>query len=159
MRPDRSELEWIYESVHLPWVARLSSFQRVLAALVIGALVFATGGVLDFLVRRQYVPGTFLMLGGAAVALALGFLVYEVLTDIHERYDAMLDRVRIIAELNHHIRNALQVIAFYNVPERSARAVQDVNSAVIRIDSVLREILPPRPPSALARKSKHIEIE
>jgi hypothetical protein len=53
------------------------------------------------------------------------------------------DRLRRIAELNHHIRNALQVIACDKVPERSERAIQ-VNKAVIRIELVLREVLPER---------------
>jgi hypothetical protein len=54
-------------------------------------------------------------------------------------YQAMLDRLRRIAELNHHIRNALQVIAYHNVPERTERAIQQVNAEVVRIESVLRE--------------------
>jgi hypothetical protein len=84
------------------------------------------------------------MMAGAGVALALGLLVFQVLTDIQERYQAMVDRLQRIAELNHHIRNALQVIAFHNVPElqRGEAAIQQVNAAVIRIESVLREVLP-----------------
>lgn len=80
------------------------------------------------------------MLAGAAVALAVGLLVFQLLTDIQERYQAMLDRLRRIAELNHHIRNALQVIAYHNVTERSERAIQQVNAEVVRIESVLREV-------------------
>ena len=80
------------------------------------------------------------MLGGGAVALALGLLVFQILTDIQERYQAMLDRLRRIAELNHHIRNALQVIAYHNVPERTERAIQQVNAEIVRIESVLREV-------------------
>jgi hypothetical protein len=72
--------------------------------------------------------------------LAVGLLVFQILTDIHERYHAMLGRLRRIAELNHHIRNALQVIAYHNVPERSGRAIQQVNAEVVRIESVLREV-------------------
>jgi hypothetical protein len=49
------------------------------------------------------------MLAGAALALAVGLLVFQILTDIEERYQAMLARLQRIAELNHHIRNALQV--------------------------------------------------
>jgi hypothetical protein len=48
-------------------------------------------------------------------------LVFQILTDIQERYQAMLDRLRRIAELNHHIRNALQVIAYHNVSGASER--------------------------------------
>jgi methyl-accepting chemotaxis protein len=80
------------------------------------------------------------MLGGGAVALAVGLLVFQILTDIQERYQAMLDRLRRIAELNHHIRNALQVIAYHNVLERTERAIQQVNAEVVRIESVLREV-------------------
>jgi hypothetical protein len=35
--------------------------------------------------------------------------------------------MRRIAELNHHIRNALRVIVHHNVPKRSERAIQQVN--------------------------------
>ena len=80
------------------------------------------------------------MLAGAAVALGVGLLVFQILTNIQERYRAMLDRLRRIAELNHHIRNALQIIAYHNVQERSERAIHQVNAEVVRIESVLREI-------------------
>ena len=74
------------------------------------------------------------------MALAVGLLVFQLLTDIQERYQAMMDRLQRVAELNHHIRNALQVIAYHNVPERSERAIQQVNAEVLRIESVLREV-------------------
>ncbi len=80
------------------------------------------------------------MLAGAAVGLAVGLLVFQILTDVQGRYQAMLDQLRRIAELNHHIRNALQVIAYHNVPERNERAIQQVNTEVLRIESVLREV-------------------
>ena len=74
------------------------------------------------------------------MALAVGLLVFQILTDIRERYQAMVDRLRRIVELNHNIRNALQVIAYYNVPERTERAIQQVNAEIVRIESVLREV-------------------
>jgi predicted PurR-regulated permease PerM len=96
--------------------------------------------MLDWFVTRQYLPRISLMLGGAAVALAVGLLVFQILTNIQERYQAMLDRLRRIAELNHHIRNALQVIAYHNIPERTERTIQQVNAEVVRIESVLRDV-------------------
>jgi uncharacterized membrane protein len=75
-------------------------------------------------------------LAGAAAALALGWLVFQILTNIQQRYQAL----RRIAELNHHIRNALQVIAYHNLPARGERAIQQVNAEVLRIESVLREV-------------------
>jgi biopolymer transport protein ExbB/TolQ len=80
------------------------------------------------------------MLAGGAVALALGLLVFQILTNIQGRYQAMLERLWRIAELNHNIRNALQVIAYHNVPERNERAIQQVNAEIVRIESALREV-------------------
>lgn len=49
-------------------------------------------------------------------------------------------RLRRIAELNDHIRNALQVIASHNVAERDDRAIQQVNAEIVRIESVRWEV-------------------
>lgn len=140
----RSRATIVQISVQLPWIARMSQCHRALVSFVVAVFVFSGGGVLDWLVTHQHLPSISLMLAGAGVALALGLLVFQVLTDIQERYQAMVDRLLRIAELNHHVRNVLQVIAFHNVPElqRSPEAIQQVNAAVIRIESVLREVLP-----------------
>jgi hypothetical protein len=130
--------------VHLPWIARMSRCHRALVSFVVAVFVFSGGGVLDWLVTHEHLPSISLVTAGAGVALTLGLLVFQVLTDIQERYQAMVDRLQRIAELNHHIRNALQVIAFHNVPElqHNEGAIQQVNAAIIRIESVLREVLP-----------------
>jgi hypothetical protein len=127
-------------SIQQPWFARTSRVQRALVGCAVGAFTFLSGGVLDWFVTRQYLPRISLMLAGAAVALAVGLLVFQLLTDIQERYQAMMDRLQRVVELNHHIRNALQVIAYHNVPERSEQAIQQVNAEVLRIESVLREV-------------------
>jgi gas vesicle protein len=80
-----------------------------------------------------------LMLAGAIVSTAVGLLFLKTLSEAHERYQSVVQRLQQIAELNHHIRNALQVITFNNVPERSAEAIKQVDAAVSRIESVLRE--------------------
>src|SRR5579862_8838337 len=135
-----SELPHVQIPARQPWFATVSRTQRALVGLAVGALIFVSGGLLDWLVTRQYLPRISLMLAGAGVALALGLLVYQILTDIQGRYQAMLGRLWRIAELNHHIRNALQVIAYHNVPDRSERAIQQVSTEVLRIESVLREV-------------------
>ena len=127
-------------SIQQPWFATIARVQRALVGLAVGAFIFLSGGVLDWFVTRQYLPRISVMLAGAAVALAVGLLVFQILTDIQERYRAMLGRLQRIAELNHHIRNALQVIAYHNASERSERAIQQVNAEIVRIESVLRDV-------------------
>jgi len=123
-----------------PWFATISRVHRALVGVGVAAFIFLSGGVLDWFVTQQYLPRISLMLAGAAIAIAVGLLVFQLLSDIQERYQAMLDRLWRIGELNHHIRNALQVIAYNNVPDRSERAIQQVDAEVLRIESVLREV-------------------
>src|SRR5579871_2971721 len=123
-----------------PWFAILSSAQQALVGLAVGAFIFLSGGVLDWFVTHRYIPRISLMLAGAAMALTVGLLVFKILTDVRERYQELLDRLRRIVELNHHIRNALQIIAYHNVAARTERAIQQVNVEILRIESVLREV-------------------
>ena len=127
-------------AIQQPWFATISRAGQALVGIAVGAFIFLSGGVLDWFVTRQYLPKMSLMLAGAALSFAVGLLLFQILTDIQERYQVMLDRLQRIAELNHHIRNALQVIAYYNVPERSEGAIQQVNAEIVRIESVLREV-------------------
>ena len=108
------------------------------------SFIFSSGGVLDWLVSHQYLPQISLMLAGAIVSAAVALLFLKTVSEAHERHKSVVRWLQRIAELNHHIRNALQVIAYHNVPERSEREIQQVNKAVIRIESVLREVLPER---------------
>ena len=128
------------------WIASFSNTQRVLVSGGVALLVFLAGGALDWLVGRQLIPPISLMLAGAAVALAIGASVLKILTDAHAHYATLLERLDLVSQLNHHIRNALQIIAYHNVPApgRSEHAIQQVSEAVTRIDSVLRDMLPPR---------------
>jgi len=122
-----------------PWFATLTPAQRALVALVIAGIIFLSGGVLNWLVTRKNLPRISLMLAGAAISLAVGVLLFRILTDVQQRYQELVDRLKRIVELNHHIRNALQVIAYNNVLERSGAAIQQVSVEIARIESVLRE--------------------
>jgi len=47
-----------------------------------------------------------------------------------------------IAELNHHIRNALETISLSAYTTQNRQAMEIISGAVKRIDWALREILP-----------------
>lgn len=124
-----------------PWFAKLSFLHKALAAFAVSAIIFLSGGALDWFVTRQYIPRMSLMVAGAAVSSAVGALGFVTLTEIQKRYQELIDRLTRIAELNHHIRNALQVIAYNNAqPERTGPSIQQVNLAISRIEVVLREV-------------------
>ena len=57
------------------------------------------------------------------------------------RYRATMDKVRVIASMNHHVRNALQAISYAPYAEQE-KQMQMIREAVARIQWALREILP-----------------
>src|SRR5215470_3906149 len=118
----------------------MSTSRRFTVSLTIGALVFAAGGLLDWLVGRQYLPPASLMLGGVGIALAVAVLVFLALTEVWQRYQMMIERLDRVAELNHHIRNALQVILYHNTLNRSEEAIDQVNAEINRIELALRDV-------------------
>lgn len=81
------------------------------------------------------------MLLGLFAAIGLFFLLRHL--DVSRELRRRQQYAVIISELNHHIRNALQVIlsradlAIHSLPE-----LEDIIAAVNRIDWALREILP-----------------
>lgn len=132
------------QPIRRPWIVNMSRKQIASVAFVAGFLVFLAGGVLDWLVSRQLLHTKMMMAGGAVVAVFIGSLVFKVLSDAHERQKALLNRLQRIAEINHHVRNALQVIAYHARFDRqqNAKVIHEINSAVTRIEWVLREVLP-----------------
>ena len=70
------------------------------------------------------------------IVAALLVFAYE-----QRRYKAMLNKIRVIAAMNHHVRNALQTISGvpYTQQEKQMKLIGD---SVTRIEWALREILP-----------------
>src|SRR5579872_4080116 len=94
--------------------------------------------------------------GGSA--LILGMLAAKLLHNAYKARQHALARLQVIAELNHHVRNALEVISLSAYITRDEEAIRRIMEGVNRIDWALREILPQEkfplnagePPSPLA---------
>lgn len=77
----------------------------------------------------------------AIAAIVAGVLDFRLQMAMRERRLAGLRRYRVIADMNHHIRNALQVIS-YQAYVSDRAATERMRQAVDRIDWALREVLP-----------------
>ncbi len=134
----------VIASARHPWIDAMSPRRSVLAGLWAAVLLFAAGGTLDWLATYRLVPTSTVMIWGALVALLVGSLVAKVLCDAHQRQCVMLARLQTVADVNHHVRNALQVIAYHarSGCGQSEKVIQEVNAAVTRIEWVLQEVVP-----------------
>jgi hypothetical protein len=65
---------------------------------------------------------------------------------VRQQHQAMLARMQIISELNHHIRNALAAISLSADLSRNQQCTRVISESVHRIDWALREILPRKQP-------------
>jgi len=113
-----------------------------LLAVTAAAVFFAIDDFLDHLMLRLTSANVALEISDAITALLIGALVAQLILLHQQRQQQAQARVQRIAEMNHHVRNALQVIAYWSLADKEKREVELVQDAVNRIQWALREILP-----------------
>jgi hypothetical protein len=82
---------------------------------------------------------------GSFMLLIVGGLVYTSLRYENDRRAANIHRFRVVAECNHHIRNALQVLIFNHdgpIQQGSLGISGQIADAVRRIELTLSEVFP-----------------
>jgi hypothetical protein len=117
---------------------------RTITAVLLASLVFtAMGFTLQLLFAKVGVPSrTGELVGAALIGLAFGIVLWFVLASIRERRRRVRGDLERIAQLNHEIRNALEVITHAHFDMDAERRAMVLES-VTRIDSVLRHVFPP----------------
>ena len=110
----------------------------VLRPFAVGAIVFILGLSANWL-SENVLPSRWRILDDLLLGVAAGFIVlwYERL-----RTRALLQRLVIIREMNHHVRNALQVVIYAAAAHKDDDLAEQVREAVRRIDWALKEVLP-----------------
>jgi hypothetical protein len=114
----------------------------VLLGIAGAAIFFAIDDFLDHLMLRLTSANVALEISDAITAVLIGALVTQVAIMYRQRQLTAQARLQRVAEMNHHVRNALQVIAYWSLAEKEMRQVELVQDAVNRIQWALREILP-----------------
>lgn len=115
---------------------------RVLVILVVLAVAIV-GFVLDRLLQREGVPRYDLFaLSNFLTGVVAGGFFWQAKRRDREQRNFVRDRLRTISDMNHHIRNALQVISFYSYRDQDEKTVALLQQAVDRIEWALNEVLP-----------------
>jgi len=119
------------------------STSKLVIFLIAGGLAGSLSLVFDALLLRRGVPSLgVLLVSNLITAAAGGTLLLQVKIRQQERRQVLEDRLRKVADMNHHVRNALAVVAFYGTRGHDTAAAQLVSEAVRRIEWTLREVLP-----------------
>jgi hypothetical protein len=113
------------------------------AACLVGLSVFLTASVLHsrLFKRRVQSPTAWLLLSNATLGILSGLFAMKLMTDEIESRADIRNRLDLVAEMNHHIRNALQVIELSAHSTKNADAIASITEAVARIEKVLRELV------------------
>jgi hypothetical protein len=105
-------------------------------------LVWVAGFSFDHLLAKDGVTRTDILLtSNALTGIVAGFLFFSLTNNERLRRKVVRERLRTIAEMNHHIRNSLQVITYATAADTD-ESVELIRSSVERIEWALREVLP-----------------
>src|SRR6266850_563869 len=114
----------------------------LLWGLAAAVVFFVIDNYLRHLMLRLTSANVALEIFDALTPLLIGVLVAQLAVLYRQRQIQAAARLQRIAEMNHHVRNALQVITYWSLAEKEKRQVELVQDAVNRIQWALREILP-----------------
>jgi hypothetical protein len=126
--------------------------RRAVYSFALGFGIFLLGVVLRTLLDRFGVSGTTAVVDDLLIGILAGLLVFA-----YERHQhkLVLEKMRVIAEMNHHVRNALQTILYSPFLKEQAEQVRTIQEGTRRIEWALREVLPGEAETASAQsKSK-----
>jgi hypothetical protein len=133
-------------SVAASWLDRASGWRLRMLVALLTLLFFGVNLFAERLLMWEFHRTVrIIILSDAAVSLVIGYLALKLIELAAERRRLVAERVRTIAELNHHIRNGLETIALSVYTTHNQDAIQTIYSAVNRIDWALREIVPSEP--------------
>lgn len=107
-----------------------------------GVIIIVSAGLESLLIAGGVSP--MVILGGSNVMAGAmcGTLYVRGRIQATERQRELEERLRKIADMNHHVRNALAVVQFYGAQRGDLYATEAVAQAVRRIEWTLREVLP-----------------
>ncbi len=113
-----------------------------LIAAAIGLAMFAGSVAIDFLLLKHEEAPVVIVVSNGLVALLAAALVFTLLAYGREQRRLIEERMEALNEVNHHIRNALQALAFASGALKDRKESAAINDAILRIQWALSEVLP-----------------
>jgi hypothetical protein len=114
------------------------------AAVVAGAVLFAVSYAADAIMYALKIPAALTITDNVAIAVAGAAVVLIFLSrrHDHEVVARAKERAIIVAEMNHHIRNAMTPLVLGVSSENLDERLRTLDQATDRMDHVLTDLLP-----------------
>lgn len=123
--------------------ARDSKARLIALCLLVMMLVWVVGYGLDRLMASDGVTRfDILLMTNGLTGIVAGLLFYTLTNYERLRRNLIRNRLHTIAEMNHHIRNSLQVITYASATGKTKESMEMIRNSVERIEWALREVLP-----------------
>ncbi len=121
---------------------------RALRCLGVLLLVAIVGFIFDRVLVKEGVPRTDILIESNLLTGVVAAVFYAYFSNSErERRRLVRQRLRTIADMNHHIRNALQIITYAASARKRDDSVEMIRTSVERVEWALREVLPGYAPS------------
>ena len=112
--------------------------RRAGVSFLLGLSIFLLGVLLEDTLDRFGVNGVSRLIDDLLIGMLAGLLVFAYESHL---YNTFLRQMRVVAEMNHHVRNALQPIMYSPYMKEQAEQIRIINEGTQRIRWALREIL------------------
>jgi hypothetical protein len=139
-----------------------SLLRRISLSFLLGFGLFLLGAMLQVVLQQRGITRATMYLDDLVLGLLAGLMAfaYE-----HRRSREVRQKLAVISAMNHHVRNALQTIAYVPYTEQ-AKQMMLIQQSVNRIQWALKEILPGEgdearnfPPTGALTELKALEAE
>lgn len=121
------------------WQSRMG---RIVLAVVATIVIFSVSSVADLFMFKEHEPARLTIeISDAISSVAIGFLWFQLLRMQQQRREQLRRRIEMIADMNHHVRNALQVISL-TMHGRDQQEIANIRESMNRIQWALKEVLP-----------------
>jgi signal transduction histidine kinase len=119
-----------------------SAIGAICLALIATCLIFFVSSAADLFMFHEHEPARVTIEISDAISSAIiGLLSYQLLRLQQQRREQLRRRVEMISDMNHHVRNALQVISL-TTHGHDQQEIKNIRESMNRIQWALRELLP-----------------
>jgi hypothetical protein len=126
-----------------PWVSRASTWQFVAVAFLCGFGVWlCSAGLAILAANHKVLTVRTMQTVDVLVGILVAFLVLRILLASRVRHQRIIRNLEIIAEMNHHIRNALVGLQLAAYLSHNKQTIDHIRESSSHIEWALRELLP-----------------